>query len=117
MIQPRLGMFAVPAEAEAIAVSAGGGLKRFDALRDQRMLRFGDIMLKGSSAAPISNPSAHFGSNVQAAREMMSGLVAPPASLRSSQCWPHAAIRLFGDRSAGQLRAFDPILCSEDLHR
>jgi hypothetical protein len=44
VIKPRLAALAVPTKAKAIAISARRGLERIQALRDERMRGFGDVM-------------------------------------------------------------------------
>ena len=60
-------MVAVPAQPKAVAVDAGGGFERPDALLDQRMGRRGNVMFKSDGLAPIGNPTAH-GNPVRAMR-------------------------------------------------
>jgi len=58
-VQAGLGVLAIPAEPETVAIAAGGGFQRADALRDQRMLGLGDIGLERRRLASIRDPAAH----------------------------------------------------------
>ena len=58
-IKPRLRMLAVPAQAEAVAVDAGGRFERLNALRDQRMRRLGHVVFERGGFPAIGDPAAH----------------------------------------------------------
>ena len=58
-IQAGLGMFAVPAEAEAVAIGGGCTFECADALLYQRMRWRSHIMLEGGLFTAIGNPASH----------------------------------------------------------
>src|ERR1700704_4444396 len=59
-VETWLGMLAVPAHAETVAVGGGGRFQRPLALYNQRVCRGGDILLQRDGFAAIGYPAAHF---------------------------------------------------------
>src|SRR6516225_10191767 len=58
-VEPGLGMLAVPAHAEAVAVGGGGRFERALALHHQRVRGRGDVLLERDGFAAIGYPAAH----------------------------------------------------------
>ena len=58
-VKSRLRVVTVPAEAESVSVGARRRLQGVQALRDQRVLRLGDVVFECDRIATISDPAAH----------------------------------------------------------
>ena len=54
-----LGLEAVPADAETVAIGARLALEALETLLDQRVVRLEDQVLEKDRVAPIGNPAAH----------------------------------------------------------
>src|SRR5215471_11467402 len=86
-VQTWVGVYAVPAKSETVAVDARGRLERLDTLRNQRMRGGRDVVFEGNRFAPIRNPTAH----------AIASQVRPPK-------WPFESIASLYARQSRRLR-------------